>query len=102
RLFGDSLGISGLLILVGIIVGGNMFGMVGILLGVPAIAILDFLNRDYFLPWLEKKGPRARAEKAAAREAERAAAKAAKGAKGKAAAEKPAEKPEEKPAEQGD
>ena len=75
RLFGESLGISGLLILVGILVGGSMFGVPGILLGVPAIAILDFLWRDYFMPWLEKKGPRARSEKAAALEAEKAKAK---------------------------
>ena len=55
KLFGDSLGVSGLWILVGIIVGGRMFGIVGILLAIPAVAILDFLYGTYFLPWLEAK-----------------------------------------------
>lgn len=55
KLFGDSLGVSGLLILIGIIVGGRMFGMVGILLAIPAVAILDFFYAQYFLPWLEAR-----------------------------------------------
>ncbi len=57
RLFGDSLGISGLWILIAVIVGGNMFGVLGILMGVPIIAILDFIYRVYFIPALEKRGP---------------------------------------------
>ena len=55
KLFGDSLGISGLWILVGVVVCGRAFGVVGILLAIPGVAILDFLYREYFLPWLEKK-----------------------------------------------
>ena len=55
KLFGDSLGISGLWILVGVIVGGRAFGVVGILLAIPAVAILDFLYREHFLPWLEAR-----------------------------------------------
>ena len=55
KLFGDSLGVSGLWILVGVIVGGRAFGVVGILLAIPGVAILDFLYREYFLPWLEKR-----------------------------------------------
>jgi len=55
KLFGDSLGVSGLWILVGVIVGGRAFGMVGILLAIPAVAILDFLYREYLLPWLETR-----------------------------------------------
>jgi predicted PurR-regulated permease PerM len=55
RMFGQSLGVSGLWILVAIIVGGNMFGIVGILLGVPAIAIIDLAYHDYLLPWLESR-----------------------------------------------
>ncbi len=55
KLFGDSLGISGLWILVGVIVGGSAFGVVGILLAIPAVAILDFLHREYLLPWLEAR-----------------------------------------------
>ena len=55
KLFGDSLGVSGLFILIGIIVGGRIWGMVGILIAIPGVAILDLLYRDYFLPWLEKR-----------------------------------------------
>ncbi len=62
RLFGDSLGVPGLWILVGVLVGGAMFGIVGILVAIPAVAILDFLYHDYFMPWLETRGPKARFE----------------------------------------
>lgn len=55
KLFGDSLGVSGLWILVGVIVGGRAFGVGGILLAIPGVAMLDFIYREYFLPWLEKR-----------------------------------------------
>lgn len=55
KLFGNSLGVSGLLILIAVIVGGNMFGVVGILLAIPSAAILDFVYRDYLLPGLEHR-----------------------------------------------
>ena len=54
KLFGNSLGVSGLLILIAIIVGGKMFGVVGILLAIPFAAIIDFVYKDYLLPALEK------------------------------------------------
>ena len=40
KLFGNSLGVSGLWILIGIIVGGRMFGVLGMFLAVPACAII--------------------------------------------------------------
>lgn len=55
RLFGDSLGVSGLWILMGIIVGGNMFGILGILLAIPCVAISDFIYGSYIIPSLEKR-----------------------------------------------
>ncbi len=55
KLFGNSLGVAGLWILVGVVIGGRMFGIVGILLAVPAVAILDMLYREYFMPWLESR-----------------------------------------------
>lgn len=55
KLFGDSLGVSGLWILIGVIVGGRMFGVVGILLAIPGVAILDVVYREYFLPYLERR-----------------------------------------------
>ena len=56
KLFGNSLGVSGLLILIAIVVGGNIFGIVGILLAIPFAAILDFSYKEAFLPWLEALG----------------------------------------------
>ncbi|MBQ9910558.1 MAG: AI-2E family transporter [Lachnospiraceae bacterium] len=55
KLFGNSLGVSGLWILVGVIVGGNMFGVAGILLAIPIVAIIDFSYSNYFMPWLEAR-----------------------------------------------
>ena len=55
RLFGNSLGVSGLWVLVGIVVGGNMFGVTGILLAIPVVAIIDLIYDVYFLPWLERR-----------------------------------------------
>ncbi len=55
KLFGDSLGVSGLLILVAVIVGGSMFGVVGILLAIPLAAILQFLFAEELLPLIRKR-----------------------------------------------
>ena len=80
RLFGDSLGISGLWILIAVIVGGSMFGIVGMLLAIPGITIIDFCYKDYLLPALEKRRAAkdaAAAEAAAAEEAADAAEEAA-------------------------
>ena len=49
KLFSGSLGVSGLLILIAGIVLGNFFGVVGMLLSIPAAAILSFVYQDYFL-----------------------------------------------------
>ena len=54
KLFGDSLGVSGLWILVGIIVGGRMFGVVGILFAIPAVAIISYIYDNYVLKKLEE------------------------------------------------
>ena len=55
KLFSSSLGVSGLLILVASIVLGNMFGIVGMVLAIPAAAILSFIYNDYLLPQQEKR-----------------------------------------------
>ena len=55
KLFSNSLGVSGLLILVADIVLGNIFGVMGMVLSIPAAAILSFVYRDYFLARLEKR-----------------------------------------------
>ena len=55
KLFGDQLGVSGALILVAIIVGGRMFGVVGVLLGIPCAAILDHAYKTIVIPRLEAR-----------------------------------------------
>ena len=55
RLFGESLGVSPLMILIAIIIGGRLFGVVGILLAIPFAAIIDFIWRDYVLKKLEER-----------------------------------------------
>ena len=55
RLFGNSLGVSGLWILIAVIVGGNMFGVIGILIAVPCVAIIILIYDTYIIPGLEKR-----------------------------------------------
>ena len=62
KLFGDSLGVSGLLILISIVVFGNIFGVVGILLAIPLAAIMDFTYEEGILPLLEIRRARMDAE----------------------------------------
>ncbi|MBP5332323.1 MAG: AI-2E family transporter [Lachnospiraceae bacterium] len=55
KLFGESFGISGLWILVAIIVGGRIFGVLGIILAIPFVAIADYLINDVYLPYRKTK-----------------------------------------------
>lgn len=55
KLFGDSLGVSSVMILVFIILGGRMFGILGVLLSIPVAAIVDFAYHDYVIARLERK-----------------------------------------------
>ncbi len=55
RLFGGSLGVSALMILISIILGGRLFGVMGILIAIPFAAILDFTWRDFVLKKLEER-----------------------------------------------
>ena len=55
KLFSDSLGVPGLLILASVVVFGNLFGAVGMLLAIPAAAILSFLYHAYLLPRQERR-----------------------------------------------
>ena len=65
KLFGDSLGVSGLLILISIVLFGNIFGIVGILLAIPLAAIIDFVYEEGILPLLEARRARLDAEEKA-------------------------------------
>ena len=55
KIFGGSLGVPALWILIGIVVSGKMFGVIGILLSIPIVAIINFTYDDYFMPWLENR-----------------------------------------------
>ena len=67
KLFGTSLGVSSLWILIAIILFGKIFGFMGILLAIPLAAICDFIYEDWILKKLEKR----KAAKRAARLAEK-------------------------------
>jgi predicted PurR-regulated permease PerM len=67
RLFGGSFGIPAVWTLIAIILGGQMFGVTGILLAIPFAAIINILYKEQFVPWLQnhqklvnKKEPRGR------------------------------------------
>lgn len=66
KLFGDTLGVPSIWILISIIVFGRMWGVVGILLAIPIAAITDFIWHDYLMRKLEERQQRRRAAKAAA------------------------------------
>lgn len=63
RLFSSSIGLAPVWTLIAITVGGNLFGILGILLAIPVAAILTFIYDEWFIPWLQKKS-KARAAKA--------------------------------------
>ena len=58
KLFGGTLGVPSSGILITIVVGGNLFGIVGILLAIPIAAILTFIYKEYFFPWLLRRKER--------------------------------------------
>jgi len=54
KLFGNSFGIPGLFILIAVVIGGRMFGVIGIVLAIPLVAIADYTYRDILIPRLER------------------------------------------------
>ena len=66
RLFGNTLGVSGLWIMAGVIIGGRIFGIGGILVAIPGVAILDYMYRDILMPRLEQRRAEREAEDAGA------------------------------------
>ena len=47
HLFGESMGLPAIWVLVAITVGGNLFGVVGMLLGVPVFAVIYLLFAEF-------------------------------------------------------
>ena len=56
RIVGDAIGISGLWVLFAIIVGGDLFGLPGMVIGVPVFAVLYTLFGRFVRAGLAKKG----------------------------------------------
>lgn len=55
KLLGDKIGLNPLLILLAIIIGGGMFGVLGMILGVPVVSIVMILIEFFKLKYNEKK-----------------------------------------------
>ena len=55
RLFGSSLGVPPVWILITIIIGGNLFGVIGILLAIPFAAIMTFVYYDFIEKSLDER-----------------------------------------------
>lgn len=55
KFFGSALGVSGVWILIAIIMGGKFFGIMGIVLSIPVVAIFTFVYEEAILPTLAKK-----------------------------------------------
>ena len=80
RLFSSSFGIAAVWTLISITVGGNLFGILGVLLAIPVAAILTFIYDERLIPWLEKMSAAraARAEELARDESDTAVSDAGK------------------------
>lgn len=59
KVVGSSIGLSGLWVLLAIMIGGGLFGILGIFIGIPAMAVLYRIAGDYIQARLERR----RAEK---------------------------------------
>jgi predicted PurR-regulated permease PerM len=68
KLFGGSLGVPAAWILISIVVGGKLFGVVGIVLAIPFSAIVVFVFEELLMPLLLSR--KARNEKAESLESE--------------------------------
>ncbi|WP_418666683.1 AI-2E family transporter [Allofournierella sp.] len=62
KILGDSTGLSAIWVLVAIIVGGGLFGFVGMVVGVPTFAVLYSLTSDFLAARLKAKNINAAGE----------------------------------------
>ena len=69
RLFGSSLGVPAVWILVTIIVGGNIFGVIGILLAIPFAAIMTYVYRDFIEKRIDEQNEKRLARESIIKEA---------------------------------
>lgn len=64
HLFGDSLGVPAVISLISIIIGGKLFGPIGILISIPFTAVMAILYHESLIPWLEGRKKARMAEEA--------------------------------------
>lgn len=55
KIIGDKVGLSPILIILGLVIGGGLFGIWGMLLGIPAIALIKMLLDDFINKRLKNK-----------------------------------------------
>ncbi|MCB2293814.1 AI-2E family transporter [Clostridium algoriphilum] len=55
KIIGDKVGLSPLLVILGIVLGGGLFGIIGMLLGVPAIALINTLLGEFIDKQIKNK-----------------------------------------------
>ncbi|WP_298840538.1 AI-2E family transporter [Clostridium sp.] len=55
KIIGDKVGLSPLLIILGIVLGGGLFGIIGMLLGVPAMALINTLLENFMNKQIKNK-----------------------------------------------
>ena len=55
KMFGNTLGVPPVMILISIVVFGRMFGVLGILIAIPLAAILDYAYDDWLMPKLKER-----------------------------------------------
>ena len=64
HLFGDSMGLPAFISLISIIIGGKLFGPIGILISIPFTAVMAILYHESLIPWLRKRKEARMAEEA--------------------------------------
>lgn len=55
KILGESIGIDGIWIIVGVLLGGGLFGFYGMILGVPILAVIYIFLREHIHATLKKK-----------------------------------------------
>src|SRR5581483_1307361 len=52
KIMGDSVGVSPIGVMFAVFAGGELFGLPGLILGIPAAALIKILWRSFVTPWL--------------------------------------------------
>ncbi len=64
KLFGEALNVPPFLILTFLVIGGNIWGVPGLLIAIPLAAIITYIYDEIFIPWLRiRKKEKAKEEK---------------------------------------